>query len=114
MTERERLIARMQKYANDEVHDLPTENLDCLFNDVIAALSEPKSETLLTRDGALILFPNGTNLLLVYDEAMELVSIYGDSRTRYLDEFESAFVRSALNADAPQDLVVDSPSERSK
>lgn len=33
------LIARLQKYANDEVRDLPTENMDCLFDDVIAALT---------------------------------------------------------------------------
>ena len=102
MTEREQLVADL-KESRLEWMAVGTCQFGKWIDRAIAALSEPKSETLLTRDGALILFPNEANLLLVYDEAMELVSIYGDSRTRYLDEFESAFVRSALNAH-PQPL----------
>ena len=53
---------------------------------------------LRTPDGKIILFPCGSNVLLVDDDGMELVSVYSGKHTRYLDVYEQSFVRAALNS----------------
>ena len=77
--------------------------VDVRFSRAVIAAAFAKRDAavephLRTLDGKIILFPCESNVLLVDDDEMELVSVYSGEHTRCLDVYEKGFVSAALNS----------------